>query len=257
MDVGSELRSARHARGLSLDQVTGVTKISASVLRAIESNAFDTIPGGLFTRGYLRAYAQAVGVDPQPIVERYRAEFEPPEPPEVDQKIVPLNSTPVPFDSADEESAARHVRIVQFCVIMVVALAYLASLRQAKSPVDADLRMPDAAATSAAAEPAAAARPVGTSGTIPATTQPLTIEMRPVGPCWVRAVVDGEHAVARLMNAGDRETVRMRDDLTLRVGDPTAFAFSIDGVAGRVPGAKRHPVTVRINRANYRTLLSR
>ena len=83
------------------------------------------------------------------------------------------------------------------------------------------------------------------------------MEMRPVGPCWVDATVDGEHTVARLMNAGDVETVRVREDLTLRVGDPAAFAFTIDGVAGRPLGVEGRPVTVRINRANYQGLLSR
>jgi hypothetical protein len=67
--------------------------------------------------------------------------------------------------------------------------------------------------------------------------------------------VDGEHTLGRLMNAGDRETVTMGEDMTLRVGDPAAFAFSIAGVAGRSLGSEGRPVTVRINRANYQALL--
>jgi hypothetical protein len=162
----------------------------------------------------------------------------------------------VPYDVVDEASLRRPGNIVQFCVVLVVALAYLASLRQAKPAANADLQLPDAAVTVAAAEPADA-RPVGTSGSLPATGQPMVMEMRPVGPCWVDATVDGEHTVARLMNAGDVETVRVHEDLTLRVGDPAAFAFTIDGAAGRPLGVEGHPVTVRINRANYQSLLGK
>ena len=170
MDVGSELRRARQARGLSLGEVAGVTKISHGLLCAIECNDFEHVPGGLFARGYLRAYAQVVGLDPQPIVERYRAEFEPPEPPEAEHNAEAAESIPAPFDVADDERAARRSNIVQFCVVLVIALAYLASLRQAKPSADGDLQMPEAAVTVAAAAETADARPVGTSG----WSRPLT-----------------------------------------------------------------------------------
>src|SRR2546430_11869139 len=85
MDIGGDLRRARTARHLSLAEVSNRTKINGSLLRAIEDNRFDRVPPGLFTRGYLRAYAREVELDPETIVDRYRAEFEvqpvPDEPP--------------------------------------------------------------------------------------------------------------------------------------------------------------------------------
>src|SRR6266699_1240769 len=78
MDIGGELQRARNARELSLDDIARATKISHSVLRALEANSFEEVPGGLFTRGYLRAYAAEVGLNPEIIVEAYRAEFAPP-----------------------------------------------------------------------------------------------------------------------------------------------------------------------------------
>ena len=79
MDIGADLRNARQARRLSIEQIARVTKISPSVLRAIDRNDFDSVPGGLFTRGFLRAYAREVGLDPEEIVQLYRTEFEQPE----------------------------------------------------------------------------------------------------------------------------------------------------------------------------------
>lgn len=258
MDIGSELRRAREARKLSLDDIAAATKISHSVLRALEANAFDHVPGGLFTRGYLRSYAGQVGLDPEIIVDAYRAEFGP--------VVAATEPTAEPaeirdamrWDSEGQEARSRHSEILQFSVVMIVALVYLVSLRQAKPRDDVAFAQAVAATAPLVAAPAAAAadRPVGTSGSIPAASRARTMEIHPSGPCWVDVTVGGAHPISRLMTAGDRETVKVDEEITLRVGDPAAFAFSIDGAAGRALGPEGHPVTVRIGPANYRTFLA-
>ena len=77
MDVGAALRDAREQRRLSLDQLSRTTKISVATLRAIESNEIHRLPGGIFTRWFLRAYAHEVGLDVEDTVKRYLAQFEP------------------------------------------------------------------------------------------------------------------------------------------------------------------------------------
>src|SRR5712692_5411474 len=76
MDVGAALRDARERRSLSLDQLSRATKIRVANLRAIENNEVDKLPGGIFTRGLLRAYAREVGLDLEDTVQRYLAQFE-------------------------------------------------------------------------------------------------------------------------------------------------------------------------------------
>ena len=85
----------------------------------------------------------------------------------------------------------------------------------------------------------------------------LKVDIHPGGPCWVEATADGERVVAKLMNAGELQSVTVRDDLMLRVGDPGAFAFSIDGVPGRPFGRAGQPAWIRINLENYQTFLER
>jgi cytoskeletal protein RodZ len=256
MDIGGELRAARQARGISIDDVSRVTKVSPSLLRAIEENAFDTIPGGVFTRGYLRAYARQVGLDPDALVQRYRDEFEPP-PPAQDGNGEPIasDSRVAAPDVSDDSAGTGQSQMLQIAVILFVAVAYLVSLRPPRPAAE----VAPAPAAVAAAAPASASTdiPIGTSGSTSAPKSELAIEMQPHGPCWVDATVDGEHAVARLMNAGDRESITLRDHLTLRVGDPAAFAFTIDGVPGRSLGYEGHPVTVQITRQNYASFLAR
>ena len=257
MDIGSELRRARLARRLSLDDIARTTKISQSVLRSLENNAFHDVPGGLFTRGYLRAYATSVGLNSEPIVAAYREEFDPPVAavPEADSAGANSGHVDPHWTVEESDASSRHSEILQFAVILVVALVYLASLRHPKTApeltaVEAATPANAAEAVTAAAEP----RPVGTSGTLD-TVKPLAIEIRASAECWVDVTADGTHVAGRLMNAGERQSFSVRDDLTMRVGNPAAFAFSIDGASGRSLGEPGHAVTVRVNRANYRPLL--
>ena len=77
MDMGETLRIAREQRGLSLDELSRKTKISTLALRAIEENDIQRLPGGIFLRGFLRAYAREVDLNAEDTVNRYVAQFEP------------------------------------------------------------------------------------------------------------------------------------------------------------------------------------
>jgi cytoskeleton protein RodZ len=76
-DIGGRLRRARKERGLSLLDAAGRTKLSIGVLQAIERNDFESLPGGIYRKGYLRSLAGEVGLDPKEIAADYDREFEP------------------------------------------------------------------------------------------------------------------------------------------------------------------------------------
>ena len=62
--LGELLRSARARRGLTLQQVSNETKIPRRYLEAVEQDRLEALPGGLYRRAHVRAYAQAVQLDP-------------------------------------------------------------------------------------------------------------------------------------------------------------------------------------------------
>jgi hypothetical protein len=62
---GQQLRDARARRGLSVDQLAHETQIPAAHVEALESGRFEAVPGGLYRRAEVRAYAEAVGLDPE------------------------------------------------------------------------------------------------------------------------------------------------------------------------------------------------
>jgi cytoskeleton protein RodZ len=68
---GERLRREREMRGISLDEIATATKISARNLRALENEKFDQLPGGIFNKGFVRAYAKFLGIDEEDIVAQY------------------------------------------------------------------------------------------------------------------------------------------------------------------------------------------
>src|SRR5437763_1440622 len=72
---GDKLREARERRGLSLRQIANATKISMMTLEALERNDMKRLPGGIFTRAFVRSYALEVGLDPDQAIEEFMGQL--------------------------------------------------------------------------------------------------------------------------------------------------------------------------------------
>lgn len=68
---GDRLRKEREQRGITLDDISLNTKIGTRLLRALEEEKFDQLPGGIFNKGFVRAYARHVGIDEDQAVADY------------------------------------------------------------------------------------------------------------------------------------------------------------------------------------------
>jgi cytoskeleton protein RodZ len=74
---GDTLRQEREFRGITLDTITQVTKISNRHLQALEQEHFDVLPGGVFNKSMVREYARVVGLDQEEWVGRYLSAHKP------------------------------------------------------------------------------------------------------------------------------------------------------------------------------------
>ena len=74
--LGERLQHAREARGLSIADVAGTTRMSERAILAIDRERFHLLPGGIFRRTYIRSYAEAVGLDGAACVRSYVQHFE-------------------------------------------------------------------------------------------------------------------------------------------------------------------------------------
>jgi curved DNA-binding protein CbpA len=73
---GPGLRRARLRRGIELDQIAEITKISCTNLRYLEDEKFGDLPASVYVRGFVTAYARAIGLDPKRVVSGYMARVE-------------------------------------------------------------------------------------------------------------------------------------------------------------------------------------
>ena len=245
MDLGADLRTARERAGFSLPDLAARTRIPQRTLRAIEENDFSSIPPGIFARSFIRTYAREVGVDPGEAIAHYRSITEPVVEDAGDGEVVEERSRSRSFVPEFSESRPGW----GYTVIAAVLLIGLIGVNRYTSQ-DEQSEAVAAGPVPRIAKPADSATPVATTG------GGIQMELRAQALCWVRAVVDGQLAFARLMQPGETETLSAQRDITVRVGDPAALSYSVNGRSGEPLGAAKQPVTVRFDTSGRATRVS-
>ena len=273
---GKLLLDARVARGMTLVQVSAFTKISVSKLQAIERDDIESLPGGIFTRGFVRSYAETVGLDPQDTLAQFEARF-----PD-ESSVATLHATIA--GRANEEFVRRQRTAKSVVWLALLAVPLVVWLLRVVLPVNIEPSVPAGTAAAdgelgteagfelppgsqTAQEPAspppveaepASPRPVDSaalranpSSAAAAVSGRLTMEINTTADCWVRASADGETVVSRLFRAGEREVIVAEEAIDLRVGDAAAFAFTINQRSGRSLGGSGDVVDIRVTESNY------
>jgi cytoskeleton protein RodZ len=75
-NFGCYLKHERELRGVPLEEISGATKIHIRFLKALEDNTFDEVPGEVFIKGYIRAYANIIGSDVEELLNVYKESVE-------------------------------------------------------------------------------------------------------------------------------------------------------------------------------------
>jgi cytoskeleton protein RodZ len=110
LEIGAALKAARQGSGLSLDEISEITRVRARHLEAIESAQMELLPSRPFTIGYVRAYAQALGLDADATAARFRSEHPSPD----DELRSPVG--------LGHDNAARNGGLAALAVLVVVAV---------------------------------------------------------------------------------------------------------------------------------------
>ncbi len=116
-DIGSSLREARLRQELDFPELEERTKIRPKYLRALEDERFDLLPAPTYVRGFLRSYAEALGLDGQPFVDEYNSRFT------IGEEDAPLRARRVPPPRRD-----RGPRESRLAALAVVAIAVATAL---------------------------------------------------------------------------------------------------------------------------------
>lgn len=291
--VGTRLRDARERRGVTLRTIANRTKISLGALEALERNDISKLPGGIFSRAFVRSYAIEVGLDPETTIHDFIAQFP-------NDSVTAGHPTASPIEDNDAvESSRRIARAVLWLFLLSLplmgAVLYFSTagrpspppaapeMSSAPGPVHdpvadpappppphlSDAVDPSRDATPASttggaavqpvpASPAQAAKPEGTTGTVAATPAPehLRVGVLATGPTRIALTVDGVATPERQLRGGDQETIDARRDLVVWVENAGALKLTINGAAARALGDPGEPAMVRVNLTNYRRFLA-
>jgi len=259
-NFGASFKRARESKGISLDQIATETRISSRFLSAIENEEFHLLPGGIFNRGFVRAFAEKVGLDADQAVADYErlAEVRPPElatPPE-----------PEPVRKKD-----RHLYLLAIGALALVIVIFYVVTREsghtaqtASAPPQAPVVTQPAPAPTPA--PTTEPRPEETpSQTLPETEthktpaapQPapppsvtpspaqktaLTLELEAREQTWIRVVADG-NAVdpGEVLESGATRKFTAQNSLSISIGNAAGVSLKLNdkpmkpfGKAGQV-----------------------
>lgn len=261
---GEHLRQQREMRGISLEEIVATTKIGRRLLVALEEEQFDLLPGGIFNKSYVRAYAKCVGINEDEAVAEYleAANETPP-----DTRVIAQQHASIHSDRP--RSQASGFPLVPVLVLIVVVAGavggwkvYQDRVRErdeqrahppgAEASADASTAAPannsvptqaegqratsSAAPAERAKSPAAPnATPVEASpaserntGSQPAGT-PFEIVVRPKDSAWVSIKADGEYVVRGIIRPPEVRTIHASNQVVFFTGNAGAVEVSFDG----------------------------
>jgi cytoskeleton protein RodZ len=265
---GVWLRRNREAHALTIEDLARTTKISKTILAALESSDMARLPADIYTRGFVKAYAREVGLDPDVTAEEYLAEIHALSThhlPDVDgHPPVPVHP---PTAAGEVHDRGRYVLAsnqLHGFGWLTTGLALIGLIVYLVAFGGRDSGQTSAGVTPAQADGSdvvAANQVTRETGALPldaarAAGGPLRVELTTRGLCWLVISVDGEPVMARLLQPGEHHTFDVEEEAVMRVGDPGALTLTLNGETARPLGAPGEPVDVRITPRNFEQYLS-
>ncbi|MGA9999053.1 MAG: helix-turn-helix domain-containing protein [Candidatus Acidiferrales bacterium] len=244
---GEHLKREREMRGVSLAEVSAATRISTRFLEAIESDRWESLPGGVFNRGFIRSVARYLGLDEDSMVAEYALETRG----RVDVGVVPDAPMEMPRDWKPAIVAA----IVLMVILAVVGFAYAryggkiaarlhwkpvaATAPVGSGPSGDAARGANDAATGASGVGAAAAgngaaqnlKPSGGTAASAgaAAADPLELTLQTSKLVDVTIVADGATVFNGPIDAGDKRQFEARDVFEVTSSDALAIVLELNG----------------------------
>jgi cytoskeletal protein RodZ len=248
--VGAHLRQLREARGISLGEIARATRVNASYLNALEAEDWAELPVPVFTRGFIRAYCQALGEAPEESLSMYEGRSAAPAAAAPSPSTTPAAPTARPAASSARPAAEPPPRnrgpvLVSFVLLVVLGVALVALTLALQSGRESS------GVRRAARAPAAPARPVETpavDATPPAPAVPgappapsaAAQPARPAGyrlvaraleSTWMRVRTEDGKTTEETIPAGQVREWVSTGPFTLTVGNAGGVTLELNGRA--------------------------
>ncbi len=253
--VGNRLRRAREEQGLSLSRVADEIRIHARYLEAIEADDLSQLPGGFFTRSFVRQYADRLGVPMEEIaagLEGWLAESASESAPSLEPRTMKFGVPPVTYMVEGRSRPRRKVLGAILALVVVIggcAAVYSFWLQRQKEPPLAQLvQEPEAAPEPAVVETApptplpmpeasgevradsaeSAAAPESEPA-VDSDDGKLRIEVEAVDEVWVRVKSGDETLYVGILNPGEMQRFSGLSLATLRIGNAGGLRVRVNG----------------------------
>lgn len=250
-NFGASFKKARESRGISLDQIAKATRISTRFLAAIEDEEFQVLPGGIFNRGFVRTFAEHIGLDPVQAVTDY-------------ERLVNLRESDDAAASATPAPAKgeRHLYPIAVGILAIaVAIFYLVT-HETNRAVEIPQTPPPT--TSPAPAPPPPAEPIPEAAlpaaepelTAPPSVQTLTLAVEAREKTWIKVTSDG-NAVnpGEILEPGMRRTFTAENSLNISIGNAAGLRLKINDMALKPLGKRGEVRSVTITPANLKDFI--
>jgi len=207
-----------------------------TALEALERDDYSRLPGGIFSRAFIRAYATEVGLDPETTVAEFLTEFGRYE---REAATVQTQRGVSDDDLAFLERQRRATRVFRLVALLVAVGLGAIALWEGPRLLERLSPEPRAAARTEpkALEPPPAAPAPPEDQPAAAPTGSLSVEFTVTADCAVQVSADGVTVFFKDMRAGDRQRVSAQRDLLVQVDNAGAFVWTINGRPAKPLGA--------------------
>lgn len=247
--LGETLRQARLDKSVSLADAARDTRIRRSYLEALEAEDAASLPPAVYTRGFLRTYAEYLGLNAQAMVDLYQ----PPARREPSPQLRPA----VPRVAIPRQIPLRPVMYGISGIAFVAAIGFAwnwyqdvqhtlnqgdSSLRaRVGTPTPGGARLPTAFPIVASPSPTPMPTPEPTPSPTP-TIDGILVEFRTTSRVYVEAAVDGQQVVAETLAPGTQRTLPLaQNSVIIRTSNGSAVDVTVNGVH-QDPQAATEPV---------------
>jgi cytoskeletal protein RodZ len=225
--LGEELKRRREERSISLEEISETTRIGTRFLKAIETGNYSVLPGAIYTRSFIRAYARRVGLDEQEALAMYQQEAGASEGPLSDPEETRTGENPIPLTGPSRG-------LLPTALVTIVAALILGSGGWAIWHYLN--RAPALPAEPAVGETA----PASAAATVPATPvsagrDRLTLTLEAKGTCWIKYSVDNGEPTQLMLQKGETRSIEATASIDLSVGNTQAITMRINDREARFP----------------------
>ena len=226
---GARLKKEREQRGVTLDDIALSTKIGKRFLQALEDEHFEQLPGGIFSRGFVRAYARHLGIDEEQAIADYLSATTPSSIEQTPQ--TPQNDLPVELaqqlEDRESDRAARVPWALFASLLLIVALGF--ALWGFHSREKGKRNNPAAPVQAAHVPGLAVTHPNRQTQPPDAISGAFTVAIKAREDSWVSIVADGKQLMQEVLVAPAEKSVEARNEIVIKVGSVGALDFSFNG----------------------------